>query len=224
MGERETQRETRQAMIDRLAAELQPVRRLWPVNARLAMWLLLEASLILIAVVSGARADLPEKIANARFLAEVTLFVIAGVLAAMLALRAAIPGREVTSHELELVMLISGVAILFVFSEPANQDVALSEFIHAGARCALCIGIFAAIPWTAMLWAVRRGAPTSSATAGGLIGAAAFFFSLAITRLGCAIDDRVHFISWHVIPALIGIGLSLLAGTAWLRRKKFLLE
>jgi hypothetical protein len=215
----QTQEAAREALIDRLVRELQPVRRLWPLNARLAVWLLLEAALLILVVVSGSRSDLAEKIHSLRYVLEVIAFVAAGTLAAILALRAAIPGREATKGELELAVAAAAAAILFVLSEPMTLDVPLGGFIRAGLWCAFCTGSVAAIPWIALLWAVRRGAPMAVATAGGLIGTAAFFFSLAVTRMGCSIDDRVHFFTWHVIPSLVGISLSVLAGIAWLRRK-----
>jgi hypothetical protein len=219
METQETQKISRDALIDRLVKDLKPVRRIWPVNARLAMWLLLEAALLFLIVVFNSRPDLPDKIHNLRFLLEVTAFVAAGTLAAVLALRTAIPGREATKHELGLAALVSVVAILCVFSEPMSLDVTLGGFVRAGLWCAFCTASVAAIPWAAMLWAVRRGAPTAIATAGALIGMAAFFYSVAITRMGCTIDDRLHFLTWHVIPALVGVTLSVLAGIAWLRRR-----
>lgn len=218
----QTQEAAREALIDRMVRDLRPVRRLWPVNARLAVWLLLEAALLILVVESGSRPDLPEKIHSLRYVLEVTAFVGAGTLAAILALRAAIPGREATKGELELAVAAAAVAILFVFSEPMALDVPLGRFIRAGLWCAFCTGSVAAIPWVALLWAVRRGAPMTVATAGGLIGTAAFSFSLAVTRMGCSIDDRVHFFAGHVIPALVGISLSVLAGIVWLRRKSAL--
>jgi len=219
MGNLQERWAAREALIDRLASNLRPVRRLWPVNARLALWLLLEAVFLALAATVGSRPDLPEKIRSLRYLLEVTAFVSTGTFAAVLALRAAIPGREATKREMELVAATAAVAILFVFSEPMALDVPLGGFIRAGLWCAFCVSSVAAVPWIALLWAVRRGAPTTVATAGGLAGLAAFFFSLAITRLGCPIDDRIHFFIWHVIPSLMGIVLSVLIGIAWLRRK-----
>ncbi|HTY56246.1 MAG TPA: DUF1109 domain-containing protein [Candidatus Binataceae bacterium] len=219
---RQAREQERQALIERLVRDLKPVRPLWPVNTRLAMWLLMNAALLILAVTFGARPDLQEKIHSLRFLTEVIAFGGAGTVAAILALRAAIPGREPTRGELQFAVAIAAVAILFVFSEPMALDVRMDGFIHEGLRCAFCTCVVAVIPWLAMLWAVRRGAPTRLTTAGALIGAAAFFFSLVITRLGCPIDDRIHFLTWHVIPALAGISLSVLAGIAWLRRKTFI--
>jgi len=222
MDTQQTYQTARQDLIDRLASDLRPVRRLWPVNARLAVWLTLEAAFLILVVVVASRPDLSEKVHSLRYVLEVAAFVVAGTLAAILALRAAIPGREATKGELALAAAVAATAILFVLSEPMTLDVTLGGFIRAGLRCAFCTGLVATIPWVALLWAVRRGAPMAVATAGGLIGSAAFFFSLAVTRLGCPIDDCIHFFTWHVIPALVGISLSILAGTAWLRRKSAL--
>ena len=172
----ETQQTARAALIDRLASDLRPVRRLWPVNTRLAVWLLLEAILLILVVVSASRPDLSEKVHSLRYVFEVAAFVVAGTLAAILALRAAIPGREPTKGELASAVAVAAIAILFVFSEPMAVDVPLSGFIRAGLRCAFCTGLVAAIPWVALLWAVRRGTPTVVATAGGMLDPGGLLF------------------------------------------------
>lgn len=214
----QTHEDLHKALVDRLVANLRPVRRLWPVNARLAAWLFLEAAIVVLVVAYGSREDLSKKIHSLHYVLELAVLAAAGILAAVLALRAAIPGREPTSGELATTLVATAAAILLILAEPMSVDVSISQFIRAGLWCVFCTGALAALPWIALLWAVRRGAPLAVKTTGGFIGAAALLFSFAITRVGCPIDERLHLFTWHLMPAMIGIGLSVLAGTAWLRR------
>ena len=90
----------------------------------------------------------------------------------------------------------------------------LGEFLHVGLGCALETCVLAALPWVALWWAVKRGAPMRGAGAGGLIGAAAMLFSFALMRINCAIDEPLHIVTWHLMPALVVTAFSAAAGTA----------
>ena len=54
-------------------------------------------------------------------------------------------------------------------------------------------------------------------TTGLAIGAAAALFSFALMRLKCPNDERLHLLTWHLMPALLIVVLSTLAGALWLR-------
>ena len=53
-------------LVDSLLANFQPVRRLWPVSARLALWLILEGGIGAVAVLLAPRPDLLMKIQSLR--------------------------------------------------------------------------------------------------------------------------------------------------------------
>jgi hypothetical protein len=203
-------------LLDRIIDRFQPVRRLWPVNARLAVWLTLELATIAIVVLGRPRHDLAFKLDNFQYVLEIGLFMALGVAAAGLALRTAIPGREVTMRELIWVGMGALLAFLLLLREPVSTSVPLGQFIREGARCCSFVALLAAGPWLALFVAVRRGAPVLTETTGGLIGGAAFFFGFVATRLGCPIDDSLHLLLWHALPIAAGVALSMLAGMAWL--------
>jgi hypothetical protein len=205
-------------LIDRLARELKPVRPLWPVSARLALWLAVEALFVLL-VVEKTTNDFMPKLANPIYLLEVGFFAIAGVVSAALALRAAIPGRGVRKSEIALAAGLVVAGILLLMSQPLHTGLPLNEFIGAGIRCACNTGIIALVPWLALWWAVRRGAPMNGVAEGTLVGTGALLFSFALMRIGCPIDDELHLLTWHLVPALLLIGLSTIAGAMWLRFK-----
>lgn len=206
-------------LVDRLVAELRPVRRLWPVGVRLALWVALEAAILIAVAIGAGRRDLALQLRDPLYLLEVGAFIAAAIVAGWLALRAAVPGREATRSELAAALLALALAAALVLGQPAQQDLSLAAFIRSGAACALHTGLLALLPWFALLWAVRRGTPLRAESAGGLIGAAALLFTFAVMRVGCPIDARLHLLVWHLLPALAGIGLSAVAGGLWLRRR-----
>ncbi len=201
-----------QALLDSLVANFQPVNRLWPVSARLALWCGLQMSILVMVASLAPRPDLPMKLQSVPYVLELGAFVCASLLAAGLALRSAIPGEEATGRELVVLGLVTGVAIAVVFNEPLQADVPLHYFIQEGVRCVCCTYVLSVLPWMALYWTVRRGVPLAAGTSGGLIGAAALLFAFTVTRLGCPIDERLHILTWHVLPILGGTALSVLLG------------
>jgi hypothetical protein len=209
--------ERHRLLVEALAASVKPVRPLWPVGVRLGLWLLLE-SLVLLWVATHTGNDFIRKFGHLDYALEVAFFAAAATLAAMMALRVAIPGRSASPREVALavVLVLIGTALVAV-GEPARTGYPLGEFLHVGIGCALQTGVLAALPWTALWWAVKRGAPMRGAAAGALTGAAALLFAFALMRIGCPIDEPLHLVTWHLLPALVLTAFSALAGAVWLR-------
>ena len=212
-----TQAERHHLLVEALAANVKPVRPLWPVRARLGLWLLL-AALVLLWEGTHTGNDFVRKLGHLDYALEVTFFAVAAALAAMLALRLAIPGLRVRSREvaLAIVLVMIGIVLMLV-GEPMRTGYPLGEFVHTGVRCAVEICVLAALPWVALWWAVKRGAPMRGAAAGASTGAAALLFAFAALRIGCPIDEPLHLLTWHLLPVLVLTALSALAGAAWLR-------
>jgi hypothetical protein len=209
--------ERHRLLVEALAATVTPVRPLWPVSVRLGLWLLLE-SIVLLWVATHTGNDFMRKLGHLDYALEVVFFAAAAALAAMMALRVAIPGRSAGPGEVALavVLVLIGTALVVV-GEPARTGYPLGEFLHVGIGCALQTCVLAALPWLALWWAVKRGAPMRGGAAGALTGAAALLFSFALMRIGCPIDDPLHLVTWHLLPALGLTVLSALAGAVWLR-------
>jgi len=210
------QSDRHRVLVERLAADLKPVRPLWSVRVRLALWLLLEA-LVLSWVALHTSNRFWLKLRTPAYALEVILFAAAGILAGVLALRAAIPGRRLRQGEIALCVGLVVVGIALLMGQPTRTAYPLSQFIQIGLKCANHTCRFAALPLAALWWTVWRGAPLRGGLTGLFIGAAAMLFSFAVMRIGCPIDERLHLITWHLLPAFIVIALSALAGTAWLR-------
>jgi hypothetical protein len=204
------------ALVERLTVNLRPVRRMWPVGARLGLWLILEA-LVLAWVVTHTHNDFMTKLEGPRYLMEVVLFAGAAIGAALIALRSAIPGRRLRATEIGVTigMVLAGTGL--VIMQPLSTGYPLSEFISVGRRCAIETCVLAAVPWVVLWWAVKRGAPMRGWLTGLAAGGASVLFSFAWMRLKCPIDERLHLLVWHFLPALAIALLSALAGAAWLR-------
>lgn len=207
-------------VVNRIVTELRPVRRIWPVSVRWALWLLLGAGVLLFRIHSGYRSDLMRELRDPSYLLGVAGFAAAGLLAAAFALRAAVPGREPGASEIAFLTLLAAASAMLLFRQPIDGNVPMAQFISTGVPCAIGVAAFAAIPWLAILWATRRAAPLSGATTGALAGAAALLFSFALLRVACPIDERMHLMVWHLMPVLIGTALSACVGAAILRRRR----
>ena len=81
------------------------------------------------------------------------------------------------------------------------------------ARCLSCIPFFAAIPMTALIWALRQGAPTLLSRSGAIAGIVAGGLGAAAYAMACS-SDTVPFIAiWYsgaiALCGLIGARLGL---------------
>jgi hypothetical protein len=209
--------EHHRALVGQLAAELKPARRLWPVSARMGLLITLEIG-ILAWVITHTNSSLGARLAHPIYAFEVLLFAGAALVFAVMALRSAIPGRILGAREAILAgTFITAGGLLLMFGQPMSTIEPLAQFLSAGLRCACLTSIFAALPWLTLWWMVRRGAPMSGQLSGWLIGAGALSFSFAMMRLACPSDERLHLLTWHLLPALLLTILSAIAGTVWLR-------
>jgi hypothetical protein len=209
---------SRRALVQRLQAEAAPVRRLWAPRVRFGLWLALVAMVGGVVGLSGVRPDLAQQLHDPVYLLETALLAGAGLAAAMLALQEAIPGRAARRLERIVPFGLVLVAAVLWFRHPMRGDVAVSQFIATGLGCAASTVGLAALPWCALLIAVRRGAPLAPARAGALIGGAAFFMAALLMRARCPLDERLHLLVWHALPVAGGTVLSAVVGLAWLRR------
>jgi hypothetical protein len=212
-----THEEHHRALVAQLAAELKPARRLWPVSARMGLLMALEVG-ILAWVITHTNNPLRARLAHPIYAFEVLLFAGAALVFAVMALRSAIPGRILGAREATLAgTFVTAGVVLLMLGQPMSTSEPLAEFLSAGLRCVCLTSIFAALPWLTLWWMVRRGAPMSGQLSGWLIGAGALSFSFAMMRLVCPSDERLHLLTWHLLPALLLTILSAIAGTVWLR-------
>jgi hypothetical protein len=207
------------ALVERMVAELRPVRRLWPVSLRLALWLALEAVMLLFAIRHNERTIFRQPFGDPWYLLSVGSSAGAGVVGAALALRSAIPGREPRARETGLMLILVLASLLVLLHGPINAGVPMGTFIATGLGCAFATATLACLPLSALLWAMRRGAPLERGLGGALAGAGAFLIAFALMRVRCPINEGLHLFVWHFLPALIGIAISAGAGLLLFHRR-----
>jgi hypothetical protein len=158
------------------------------------------------------------KLTHPGYVIEVVFFAAGAIISAVLALRSAIPGRTLSASEATIAgaLMLTGTIVVAI-SQPMITSNPLGDFVRTGLRCAGATVMFGALPWLLLWWLVRRGAPTSGWLSGLLVGAGALLFSFAVMRVVCPIDEPLHLLTWHLLPALVVIALSTMAGAAWLR-------
>ncbi|MBV8773732.1 MAG: DUF1109 family protein [Deltaproteobacteria bacterium] len=205
------------ALVRRLSSEITPSRPLWGVSARLTLCIVVELG-ILAWVISHAPINFVARLIHPVYTIEIVLFATTAVICAAMALKSAIPGRVLFAKEVVIatVLALAGTVALTVAQPMATSD-SLGDFARSGWRCALSTVLFGTLPWLALWWLVGRGASMSGWLSGMLVGAGALFFSFAVMRIACPIDEPMHLLIWHLFPALAVTGLSALAGIKWLR-------
>jgi hypothetical protein len=209
--------EHHRALVRRLAAEVKPTRRLWPVSIRLAAWMALEIG-ILLWVMTGSGRNVIERLKEPAYAMEVLFFGSAAIILATLALRSAIPGRYLSAREATLAGLLAlAGTLLITMAVPMDMTRPVAEFVRVGLQCAVRIGLYSALPLAALWWMIVRGASMKSGLSGLLAGGSAVFFGMTILRLECPNNDPLHILTWHLLPALVLTGLSALAGARWLK-------
>jgi hypothetical protein len=213
MGHQELHR----ALVSRLASEVTARRPLWPVSARLTLWMLTEVG-ILAWVIAHSTINFVARLTHLAYAVEVVFFASAAMICAALALKSAIPGRTITAKEAAMAvsLAIAGTVVLIMARPMATSD-SLGDFARNGWRCALNTVVFGTVPWLTLWWLVKRGASMNGQWSGLLVGGGALLFSFAVMRIACPSDEPLHLLIWHLLPALAVVGLSALAGAKLLR-------
>jgi len=205
------------ALVDRLVQETQPVRRLWSVPARMAVFVALAGSVVALVLALAARPDIESKLAARTFGAELVLLCIATAYTGLLALRSAVPGRSPSRYESVVAVTLAVAAAIFSCAEPLDTTIPVGTFLGIGAACAARTFAFALIPWLLLMAAIRRGAPTRVRAAGAYAGATALLLSTTILRAACPQDGVLHWLLWHFAPIAVGTVLSATVASSWLR-------
>ena len=209
--------ELHRALVSGLAKEITPRRPLWPVSARLTLWMLIEVGILAWAI-SHTTNNFVARLAHPTYVIEIVFFATAAIICAALALNSAIPGRIVSAKEVTMAAsLAMAGTIVLIIAQPITTSDPLGDFAQNGWRCTVSTVLLGALPWLGLWWLVKRGASMSGWLSGLFAGAGALLFSFAVMRILCPSDEPLHLLIWHLLPALTMIGLSALAGVKWLR-------
>ena len=209
------------SLIDRLVADVRPVRRLWPPAMRLMAWLGVVAAVAVALLIVGVRRDVSLRLTTPGFGAELLFVGTAAILAARIALRGAVPGLDDDGlGRLTLVATLIGGGLFGVVQTGASFATSFASFVERGIPCAVTSLILAALPWMTVLWAVSRGLPLKPAQSLAAAGLAAALAAYVLMRLRCGVDESLHVIIWHGGPLVIATCVAAGAGLVLRRARR----
>jgi hypothetical protein len=157
------------------------------------------AAFALMLATVGPRTDLDSTMHLAWTAVKVIFAVSVIGTAAPLLLKSMRPGLEKETHPAMLFLpffaaMIAALAML-LFVTPQTWSLMLRGANSVSpARCLLCIVFFAAIPFAALVWALRQGAPTRLSLSGAIAGVVAGGLGAAAYAFNCT-SDTIPFIA-----------------------------
>lgn len=187
-------------LVQRLAADLKPVRRLRGVGWRTLLWAVFALSCVAIGVWAlGARADLPWKVRDPFYLLKNALLLSIFAASARSAFLLSVPGaeRSVAARALPMAGLL-----LWVCLNAAGASTEPLPLASPGFPCVLRMAALALPPAVAILLALRRAAPLSPGWTGWFALLSAASLAMLGTQFVCAKDDPLHLFLWHFGPVL----------------------
>ncbi|WP_315755485.1 MULTISPECIES: DUF1109 domain-containing protein [unclassified Bradyrhizobium] len=206
-------------LIDSLATDMRPVRRLRPPLLRACGWLLGAVAIVaLLAVNQGIRPDLAQRLHDAPFVTSLLGSILTGVLAVIAAFLISLPDRS------RLWMLLPLPALALWLSNIGYQ--CLTDWVSIGpdgmspgeaARCFTTLAVTSLPLSLALLVMLRYAArlrPTMVALMGSLAVSAITSTALALFH---TIDASVMILMWNV-----GTAVLLMGGAALFGRRMFL--
>jgi hypothetical protein len=206
--------------IDILASDLQPVKQ-GTVRRTLA-WAFIVGGvaafgLMLLSV--GIRPGIFAGI-GAAFLALKLLFTLSLIAAGAAFLSAAShPGRNGRKRFGLILLPFLAVASLALAAVLLSVPMARHEMIFGSEwlTCLICIPLFAIVPFAALIWALRMGAPTDLRRTGAIAGLVAGALGAAAYAFHCSGDSLPFIAIWYGIPILLWTFIGAVLGPRLLR-------
>ena len=207
-------------LIDILSTNLEPEGRggiWWTLAGAIALGGVAAFCLMLASI--GLRTDLASG-AHLTFLAIKLLFVLSviGVGTAFL-IRSMVPGQE-GQKPFTLIFVPFAIVVAAAFAVLVIGRSSAVSYMILGtqwASCLLCIPLFSIVPFAALIWALRKGAPTKLARTGAVAGIVAASLGAAAYAFHCP-DDSLPFIAvWYSAPMALWAFIGAKCGPRLLR-------
>jgi len=206
-------------LINALAAEppSPPLRLGRRVGLALVLGAAISAALFMMAL--GPRIDFDHAAHTMRFdlkfVDTLALLLPSALLAARLLRPDARPGALVAALVAPFILL-GGAVIVELVVVPA--DLWMTRLVGTNAlHCLTLIPLMSIPPLTALIYAMRAGAPSHPALTGALAGAAAAGAAATIYATNCTDDSPLFVASWYPLATLIVVAAGALAGRKWLQ-------
>ena len=179
----------------------------------------LVAALLLMALVLGPRTDLAEAVASALFWQKIGALALLAVVAGVAAYRSGLPGRSLQSAEglrWAVPAWLAVATVVTVVSAPAGERLAL---FHSPTIlvCLTMVPLLSVLPAAAMLWALRRAAPTEPARAARAVGWTAGAIGAFAYAFQCQADHPGYVLLWYGLAVVATVTLTRATATRWLR-------
>ena len=201
-------------LIEALAANATPVRRLRPPLARATLWLSFAAVvLILLAVSHGARPDLAQRLQQPIFLVGISASLLTGILAAIVSFLVSLPDRSRGWLLLPLPALVVWISTIGYGCLTNWVDVDASGLrMGEAARCFATL-VLTSVPLSLLMFVMLRHAaplrPMPVALTGSLAVAGMTASALSLFH---AFDATVMILMWNLGSAVLLVGLGTLLG------------
>lgn len=206
--------------IDVLSSDLQPVKR--GIVGKTLAWALViggSAAFGLMLVSVGIRPGIFGGPGLA-FLALKLLFTLSliGTGAALLN-AASHPGRNGRKRLLLIFLPFLAIAFLALGAALLSAPTARHEMVFGAEwlTCLICIPLFAIVPFAALIWALRMGAPTALKRTGAIAGLVAGALGAAAYAFHCSGDSLPFIAIWYGTPILLWTLIGALLGPRLLR-------
>ncbi len=208
-------------LIEALAANATPVRRLRPPLARATLWLSFAAIvLVLLAVSNGARPDLAQRLQQPVFLVGISASLLTGILAAIASFLVSLPDRSRGWLLLPVPALAVWISTIGYSCLTAWVDVDPSGLrMGEAARCFATL-VLTSVPLSLLMFVMLRHAallrPMPVALTGSLAVAGMTASALSLFH---TFDASVMILMWNLGSAALLIALGVLLGRkmfAWL--------
>ncbi len=177
------------------------------------------AAFILMVVLLGPRPDLATVAATPLFWQKAGGLALLMVVAGISVYRAGLPGRALGSVERLRWAVPAWLAVataLSVAMAPAGK--ALSLFYSPTILvCLSMVPLLAVLPAAAMVWALRRAAPTEPRRAAQAVGWAAGGIGALAYAFHCQADQPGYVLLWYGLAIAITVALTQAIATRWLR-------
>lgn len=205
-------------LVERLVAEVKPVRRLLDPTQRAALWTAVALVCVLLGVLYfGLRRDIASAWHNLGFLLRVGLLVTTMWLAVVTSFKLSVPGRAGGAWTRWWPIVALGALMAIA----AAELVAGALFGQAGSplrawTCVRKVAFVGAVPAAMVLVLIHRASalePRWTALLGVLAAGAA---GALTSELACPIGAPMHIFLWHVLPVALSAGLGAIAGSVLL--------
>lgn len=191
-------------LIEGLVEELEPVRTLKPKSGLAIVGGLTLLAAFAVAVVLGVRNDLMTGRADEMFFLRSGVLLLLGLATAITVVNMARPGvgnlnRGWIWAAVSAALFPLTAAIMSAINMPPVEALRPIE----GLKCLAVSGIAALVIGSGLTLWLRRGAPTSPARAGWLVGIAAGALGAAAYNIYCPFNDIYYVGLWFTIPVLV---------------------